>query len=466
MGIKGSLNSIYNLCLPFYIIPFDLTQAKSFHQNYQFLKESESWSQTRIQEWQFQKIKAVIEHAADSVPYYQKLFKRIGFEAGDFKSLEVLKQLPVTSKQDIKNNFSEFISTNFKKKDMYKDHTGGSTGSPLVFYTDREKAEIELSFFYYIWEKHGYKIGERCVFLKGDKLANASKTRFHRFDNVLNYLRFDSGYLSKSEYLKYFDEPIRKFDAKVIFGYPSSLFQFAKCYARARIAPPQFDLILMASENVYDDQLEFIKDVFRAKDIFFHYGQAEKVLLAFKHFNNNYLGFVPQYGYFELLNAEKRSVEQEDEIGEIIGTGYSKCMPFIRYRTYDYAKYANYQSQDFMQAYPTVKTIEGRLHEYIISKDKRLVSNCVIGSAHLKMIPNIIEIQYYQEKEGELVLKVIQSPEEPLTDRQIIDTQNKLEQELDHKFDVRIQVVEQIAKTVLNKKIIVDQKLNIEDYIN
>jgi phenylacetate-CoA ligase len=435
-------------------------------QNYQFLKESESWDLEQFRNWQFQKVKAVIECAYTSVPYYQKLFRKIGFEIGDFKSLDDLQMLPTVSKLDIKNNLADFISTNINLKDTVKDHTSGSTGHPMVVYSDREKAEIELSFFYYIWEKYGYKIGEPCIYIKGDKLVSSNRQRLHRHDQVYNYLRFDPDYLNRIEYLKLYDGPIRKFGAKVIFGYPSNLFQLAKAYVRANIKPPQFDLALLASENIYNDQFEFIKDVFKVKKIFFHYGHTEKVLLAFKHFGSNYLGFVPQYGYFELLDAKGRTVTQEDEIGEIVGTGYSKCMPFIRYRTTDFAKHTNYQCDGFMKNYRHVKNIEGRLQEFIVTKDNRLVSMCTICAAHFKMMSGVIETQYYQDKEGEIIFRVVPSPQEPLDDQKIARIRKAMEEKFEHTIDVKVQIVENIPKTALNKKIMVEQKLNISQYLS
>jgi phenylacetate-CoA ligase len=465
MNVRTSVISLYKKLMPFYIIPFTLTQTKVFHQNYQFLKKSEKWSPEQIREWQFQKIKTVIETAADSVPYYQRIFKKIGFEVGDFKSLDVLRQLPTISKLDVKANLTDLISTKAKKRDLVECFTGGSTGNPMRFYVDREKFEMELSFFYYIWEKYGYKIGDRCILLKGNKLANTSRNRFHCFDNEYNYLRLDSDYLSDVEYLRYYDDPIKKFGAKVLFGYPSSVFDMAKDYARSNLTPPQFDLVLLASENTYDDQLAFIQEVFQAKKIFFHYGHTEEVLLGFKHFQNNYLGFMPQYGHFELLDVDGREIAEEGAVGEIVGTGYSKNMPFIRYRTIDYARYTNYRADDFMRTYPSVKNIEGKLQEYVVTKDKRLVSIGSIGAAHFKVMANVVENQYYQDKEGELIFRIKQSRNEPVDERQLKLIREELEKKLEYTINVKVQLVDHIHKTIRNKKSLLVQKLDVAQYL-
>ena len=169
--------------------------------------------------------------------------------------------------------------------------------------------------------------------LKGDKLASAGGNCLHQLDGIFNYLKLDSDYLVSEPHIEIYDRVIRKFDADFLFGFPSSIYLLASLYVRTGKEPPKF----LASENTYPDQLEFIKSVFSAKNIFYHYGHSEYATLAFKYQENDQLGFVPFYGVAELLDERGNQITEAGKLGEITVTGFSHAQPFIRYRTNDYA---------------------------------------------------------------------------------------------------------------------------------
>ena len=63
-------------------------------------REMEHWPLERIREFQLKGVKRMIRHCYDNVPYYGKLFRKIGLLPSDIHSLgsraycEVLKEKP------------------------------------------------------------------------------------------------------------------------------------------------------------------------------------------------------------------------------------------------------------------------------------------------------------------------------------------------------------------------------------
>ena len=47
---------------------------KIVNEQVEFLKESESWSKAKMERWQLKKIRSLLIHAQNTVPYYRKLF--------------------------------------------------------------------------------------------------------------------------------------------------------------------------------------------------------------------------------------------------------------------------------------------------------------------------------------------------------------------------------------------------------
>jgi phenylacetate-CoA ligase len=90
-----------------------------------------------IREFQWSKLKALLEYAAAKVPYYRRVFKDMGAEPGDFKSADDLRSFPILRKGDVWENLEELIADCYPRDDLSHDETGGSTGQNLFFYVDR-----------------------------------------------------------------------------------------------------------------------------------------------------------------------------------------------------------------------------------------------------------------------------------------------------------------------------------------
>jgi phenylacetate-CoA ligase len=332
----------------------------------------------------------------------------------------------------------------------------------MRFLIDKERIYAEKAFFYYIWSKYGYRIGERCIFIKGDKVADHDKRRYWKYDPLYNYLRFDSDYLNQQDLIVHYDKKIRRFGARVLFGFPSSIYQLALMYHRSPLDAPTFDLILLASENTYDDQNEFLKKVFSCKKVFFHYGHSEYAALAWKETGTSRMGFVPTYGYTELLNPDGSNA-LPGGVGEITATGYNLSMPFIRYRTNDFAVRSNSPGSGRLSNALMVDSIEGRLQEYIVTRDGRLVSICTMGAAHFEEFSELIETQYYQNKPGYLALKVVAKVQlDNLTKQAIASV---VEDKLESSVKVEVVQVDSIGRLKSDKKSMIDQQLDVSIYL-
>lgn len=449
------------ITLPIYMA----TRPNGFNETYTFLKNSESWSEERMLEWQFKQIKNIVEYAYKNVPFYNRVYSSVGFEIGDLKSMADFELLPYVTKDDIKKNKKDFVSKDAQNMNYVKIHTGGSTDKPMEFFIDRSMNARENAFFYYYWEKYGYKAGEKCIILRGHKVADLRKKIFYKYDRISNYKIFDSDYISDIKYIKYYDKQLKGFKAKVIQAYPSSLYTLAKIYEASGFEPPSFELVFLGSENTYDDQIEYIKKIFKAKTVMYHYGHSEQVLLALKYADANSLGFMPQYGYMELIDSNNSCIKEEGRLGEIVGTGFSKVMPFIRYKTGDCASYSNYKSNDFMKFCRSVERIEGRLHEFVVTKEGRLVSLCSIAGAHIEEFSFVSDMQYEQNEIGKLLIKVTSyDGGETLTMQHTRAIKQALENKFNNTMDVEITQVDEIQRTKMGKKVMLKQELNIDDF--
>ena len=82
----------------------------SFDRRLQELVDSEKWSASEIEAYQNEKLRSLIRHAYDNVPYYRERWKALKISPDDIRSRDDLHKLPVLTKEEIRQNADRFVS--------------------------------------------------------------------------------------------------------------------------------------------------------------------------------------------------------------------------------------------------------------------------------------------------------------------------------------------------------------------
>ena len=92
----------------------------------------QSASRDEIEAVQLHRLKATLDLVCRHVPHYQRAFRSIGFDPGDFDSIERLAQLPFTTKDDLRTNYP-FGMFAVPSEQIARLHaSSGTTGKPTV----------------------------------------------------------------------------------------------------------------------------------------------------------------------------------------------------------------------------------------------------------------------------------------------------------------------------------------------
>ncbi len=440
------------------LIPFEFRYNPEFTQFKKFLLESQNWSKEKLDEFQYEKTKTLLEYAEKYVPYYQKKFAEYGVSSRDFVNLQDIKKFPAITKEEIRDNIEEFISKDFPKYKLMYVTTGGSTAIPFGFYQSTSLERIDLAFFDYHWNWVGCKLTDISVVLRGEFIGNEKK--FFDYKASKREWRFSTYYLNEKTFDKYFQK-LNEIKPVFIQAYPSAAELFAQMMIE-RNYKLSFKLkaIMLGSENVYDEQINFIEKSFDTK-VHTWYGQAERVCLAPWSQNSRLFHVLPQYGLTELVDSDGNEIIEEDQTGEIIATGfYNFAMPFIRYRTMDLATHTNQKSPDGFN-FRLFKRIEGRLQELIITSTGRLISMTAINM-HDNTFDNVRQFQFYQDTPGSLILKIV--PNKNFSEKDLQRIYDNLKYKLGEDTKLEIKLVDQIPRTKSGKLRFLDQKLEIKNW--
>lgn len=95
-------------------------------------REKACWTRAELEQEQLASLQKTVKRVYEKVPFYREKFEEKGLEPGDIKSLEDLKHLPFTTKQDLRDNYPFGLFT-VPQEDLVRIHaSSGTTGKPTV----------------------------------------------------------------------------------------------------------------------------------------------------------------------------------------------------------------------------------------------------------------------------------------------------------------------------------------------
>ncbi|MCK6407224.1 MAG: glycosyltransferase [Rhodocyclaceae bacterium] len=377
-----------------------------------------------------------------------------------------LARFPLMDKETIKHRLSNFLSveSGARRLPMF---TGGSTAVPMTFYLTKGVSRAkEWAAFSVLADRFRTDGRGTALALRGRSVGTATRAggRLWSYEPIKRQLILSSDHL-EARYMEAYVDAIRQWRPAHIHAFPSALYPLVRwMYENDRCdLLESVEGVLLTSESVFPYQLALFRKVFRCP-VIVHYGHTERVLFAHTLPVDSRYFFWPHYGHFELVDASGKSVTTPGEIGEIVGTSFdSKAMPFVRYRTGDFAVLSDRPPPPGYEGFPVCERIEGRVQEFVVCRDQRLISVTTLGAAHFEELERCARIQYEQHREGELLLRVV-----PLAGTRNVDTASiaaAVEEKTQGGCSVKVELVGEIPLTRQGKQRLLQQHLDISSYL-
>lgn len=375
-------------------------QGAMFEKMLSELEKSQWYPLQELKILQREKLRMVVAHAYENVPYYSSLFKRLHLRPCDIKDERDLYKIPAISKKDVMEKPEAFLATNMNKHFLRVVFTSGTTGAPLKLYRDIYSINFDNAILRRQYRWSGLKDSAKKVVLRSTLAVNAEirKPPFWRYDFFQNSLMISAYHLSKENVGCYASE-ISKYNPDVLETVPSIGYFFAKLLDSKKFNL-NFKYIFTTSETLSDYKREVMDSKFRGR-IFDYYGLAERVCTIGMCEKGSY-HVNPEYGITEFMSLSG------DGSGsfEIIGTSLNNlAMPLLRYRTGDIAK-LSLNKCSCGRNFEKVDKIEGRTTDKsFITRDGRMLS-LLTGILSIN-VRGLIETQFIQEKVGAILVKAV-----------------------------------------------------------
>jgi len=369
------------------------------------LERSQWFSVEEIKKFQEKRLRELLNHAYTNVPYYHRIFKERGLEPEDIKTTNDLLKLPSLNKDDIRNNLEDMMARGYEKF-AYPGATGGSTGNPLNFYRDRSSYGYASAVKWRFSRWAGLDFGTRYVDLWGaPREVERNKRMRMRIRNLLvrNHLLLDSFAMSE-ENMNVYMERMKRFRPKIIRGYASAIYHFAKYLDSRNIYDFKLISVISTAEKLFEHQRDLIEKVFDCK-VFSEYGCREVWLMAFECPTHSQLHVASENIVLELI--KKGKPVQDEELGEVHVTDLSNyAMPFIRYKNGDTA-ISKSEKCSCGRGLQSISSVEGRITDILQSTDGKYISAPGL-TVVVKDFKNIKYIQFVQESLVCIKLNIVQ----------------------------------------------------------
>ena len=387
-------------------ILFPLHEFLKGHKSISYLHKLErsQWrSRDKLYRLQSERLIEFINHVYMNVPYYKNLFDSLKIKRDDFRNHEDLNKLPFLSKDLIRENLEMLKSD--KAVSLMKSNTGGSTGSPLIFYLGKGRISADIAAKLRATRWWGVDIGDPEIVIWGSPVELKKQDIVRNIRDRLFRTRLLSAFDMSEEKIYKYVSIIRKYKPKHIFGYPSSIYLLAK-FARQsnmKLSNIGVKVIFCTAERLYDHQRELILDVFGAP-VANGYGGRDAGFIAHECPHGS-MHITAESIIVEIVD-HKGNPLRAGRSGEIVITHLdSHDFPFIRYKTGDIGALSE-DTCSCGRGLPILKNIEGRTTDFIITPDGKIMHGLSLVYV-LRELEGIKEFKIIQEKPDCFIINIV-----------------------------------------------------------
>lgn len=297
-------------------------------------KDIETLNRISLEKLQLEKLKETITKADKSI-FYNKLFKEKGIDSNSIQSLDDLKKLPFTTKEDLRANYPYGMAAIPLQKCVRIHSSSGTTGNPTVVLHSAKDLDQ--------WANQV----ARCMYMVGIRDNDV-------FQNTSGYGMFTGGlgFQYGAEKLGCLTVPAAagntKRQIKFITDFGTTCLHIIPSYA-TRLAEVMYEIgvnpvtdtklrtICIGAEPHSEEQRKRIEQLLGVK-AYNCFGMSEMngPGVAFECTEQNGLHIWEDYVIVEIIDPVTLEPVPEGEVGELVLTTINReAMPLIRYRTRD-----------------------------------------------------------------------------------------------------------------------------------
>ena len=299
-----------------------------------FNPELETMPRPQIEALQLERLQKTVARCMHS-PFYKQRFAEAGLSPDDIRTLDDLRRIPFTTKQDLRDTYPFGIAS-VPLRDCVRLHSSsGTTGNPtVILHTQRDLDE---------WAN----AVARCLWMVGARPDDV-------FQNTSGYGMFTGGlgFQYGAERLGMLTVPaaagntkrqikfMTDFGTTVVHAIPSYATRIYEVMQQEGVDPrrdTRLKILAIGAEPHSDEQRKRIEEMLGVK-AYNSFGMSEMCGpgVAFECREQNGMHIWEDYYLVEIVDPETLEPVPDGEVGELVLTTLNReAMPLLRYRTRD-----------------------------------------------------------------------------------------------------------------------------------
>lgn len=323
------------------------------------------WSPERIERHRVARLRRLLRHANDRVPFYRRLFAEAGFDPGSVESVADLRRIPVVRRADLQGRpLEEVTARGADLSRCGRSRTSGSTGVPLEIVSGpRDRAAFNPSFFrvYLAW---GLRPWHRLTSFQ----ARRSALGAHSWYEDLGLFRRQL--LSSLEPAESWIEAVRRFRPHLVHGYSLTLKLFAEAVRDRGVDDLRVPLVVSTSGLLDRGGRALLEAGLGSRVVDVYASEEAGGVIAWQcplcegyHLSEDTV-------VTEVLRDGRPAGPGEE--GEVVVTNLSSAtMPFIRYEQGDVVRLADTVPRCGREGMPLLAEVAGRTGDYVLLRTGR-----------------------------------------------------------------------------------------------
>lgn len=302
--------------------------------NNKFFNPEEAFTRQEIEKNQLERLQKTVEHCMNS-PFYKERFASIGLKPSDIKTLDDLRKIPFTTKQDLRDTYPFGIASVPLDQCVRLHSSSGTTGNPtVILHTQKDLEE---------WAN----AVARCLWMVGcrpnDVFQNTSGygmftggLGFQYGAELLGMLTVPAAAGNTLRQLKFFTD----FGTTVVHAIPSYAARLFEVMQERGIDPrkdTKLRTLVIGAEPHSEDTRRRIEEMLGVK-AYNSFGMSEMCGpgVAFECPEQNGMHIWEDYYIVEIVDPDTLEPVPDGEVGELVLTTLKReAMPLLRYRTRD-----------------------------------------------------------------------------------------------------------------------------------
>lgn len=299
-----------------------------------FNAERETMTRQQIAEWQLRCLKDTVRHCTNS-PFYKQRLEEAGIGPEDIHSLDDLRRIPFTTKQDLRDTYPFGIASVPLRECVRLHSSSGTTGNPtVILHTQKDLDEWANQVARNLW-----MVGLRPEDIFQNSSGYGMFTGglgFQYGAERLGMLTIPAAAGNSLRQIKFMTD----FGTTALHAVPSYVTRLKEVMDKVGVDPrrdTRLRVLAIGAEPHSEEQRKRIEEMMGVK-AYNSFGMSEMCGpgVGFECQEQQGLHFWEDYYIVEIVDPETLDPVPDGEVGELVLTTLCReAMPLLRYRTRD-----------------------------------------------------------------------------------------------------------------------------------